>query len=123
MERYLCCVLLERYSHSPKQCGVELPGTKFHAWPLSTKWIVHKKILQCGGQLNDKLNANPIPIQIPNGSEENFKVVDLINMQGIVWDEASLGTKYDVVDIPEDDEPLMTIVCKCSELLLIMMSL
>ena len=43
-------------------------------------------------QLNDKLNANPIPIQIPIGREENFKgVVDLINMQGIVWDEASLG--------------------------------
>ena len=37
------------------------------------------------GQLNDKLNANPIPIQIPIGSEENFKgVVDLINMQGIL---------------------------------------
>lgn len=54
-------------------------------------------------QLNDKLNANPIPIQIPIGSEEHFTgVVDLINMQGIVWDEESLGAKYDVVPIPED---------------------
>ena len=53
--------------------------------------------------MNDKLNANPIPIQIPIGREENFKeVVDLINMQGIVWDEASLGAKYDVIDIPEN---------------------
>ena len=55
------------------------------------------------GQLDEKLNANPIPIQIPIGREENFKgVVDLINMQAIVWDEESLGAKYDVVDIPED---------------------
>jgi len=55
------------------------------------------------GQLDEKLNANPIPIQIPIGSEENFKgVVDLINMRGIVWDDASLGAKYDEIDIPED---------------------
>ena len=54
-------------------------------------------------QLDEKLNANPIPIQIPIGSEENFKgVVDLINMRGIVWDDASLGAKYDEIDIPED---------------------
>lgn len=54
-------------------------------------------------QLDQKLNANPIPIQIPIGSEEHFKgVVDLITMQGIVWDEASLGAKYEVIDIPED---------------------
>tara|TARA_R110002124_G_scaffold255201_1_gene420896 strand:+ start:26993 stop:29134 length:2142 start_codon:yes stop_codon:yes gene_type:complete len=54
-------------------------------------------------QLDEKLNANPIPIQIPIGSEENFKgVVDLINMKGIVWDDESLGAKYDEIDIPED---------------------
>ena len=54
-------------------------------------------------QLDEKLNANPIPIQIPIGREENFKgVVDLITMQGIVWDEVSLGAKYEVIDIPED---------------------
>ncbi len=55
------------------------------------------------GQLDSKLNANPIPIQIPIGSEENFKgVVDLITMEAIVWDEESLGAKYEVIDIPED---------------------
>jgi len=54
-------------------------------------------------QLDEKLAANPIPIQIPIGSEENFKgVVDLINMRGIVWDDESLGAKYDEIDIPED---------------------
>ena len=55
------------------------------------------------GQLDSKLSANPIPIQIPIGSEENFKgVIDLINMRGIIWDDESLGAKYDVIDIPED---------------------
>lgn len=54
-------------------------------------------------QMDEKLSANPIPLQIPIGSEENFVgVVDLINMQGIVWDDESLGAKYDVVEIPED---------------------
>lgn len=54
-------------------------------------------------QLDEKLNANPIPIQIPIGSEENFKgVVDLLNMRGIVWDDASFGAKYDEIDIPEE---------------------
>ncbi len=54
-------------------------------------------------QMREKLSANPIPIQIPIGAEENFKgVVDLINMEAIVWDDESLGAKYDVIDIPED---------------------
>ncbi|MEX0646936.1 MAG: elongation factor G [Balneolaceae bacterium] len=54
-------------------------------------------------QMREKLSANPIPIQIPIGAEDDFKgVVDLINMQGIVWDDESLGAKYDVVDIPAE---------------------
>lgn len=54
-------------------------------------------------QLDRKLNANPIPIQIPIGSEEHFKgVVDLIHMKGIVWDEESLGARYDEIEIPEE---------------------
>jgi len=54
-------------------------------------------------QMREKLKANPIPIQIPIGAEENFKgVVDLINMKGIVWDDESLGAKYDIIDIPAE---------------------
>jgi elongation factor G len=54
-------------------------------------------------QMRNKLKANPIPIQIPIGAEDHFKgVVDLIEMQGIVWDDESLGAKYEVVDIPEE---------------------
>ena len=54
-------------------------------------------------QLDKKLNANPIPIQIPIGAEDHFKgAIDLITMEAIVWDEESLGAKYEVIDIPED---------------------
>ncbi|HEX6982695.1 MAG TPA: elongation factor G [Balneolaceae bacterium] len=53
--------------------------------------------------LDEKLNANPIPIQMPIGSEDKFRgVVDLINMRGIIWDEESLGMEYEEIDIPED---------------------
>ena len=53
--------------------------------------------------IKDRLKANPVPLQIPIGSEENYKgVVDLVEMKGIVWNDESLGATYDVIDIPED---------------------
>jgi len=54
-------------------------------------------------QMQEKLGATPIPLQIPIGKEENFQgVVDLIKMEAIVWDDESLGMKYETQDIPED---------------------
>ncbi|KDB06500.1 translation elongation factor G [Burkholderia sp. lig30] len=54
-------------------------------------------------QLRLRLKANPVPVVVPIGAEENFKgVVDLIKMKAIVWDEASQGTKFDYVDIPAE---------------------
>lgn len=54
-------------------------------------------------EMRDKLNANPIPIQIPIGNEETFRgVVDLIKMKGIIWDDETLGMEYDEIDIPEE---------------------
>ncbi len=54
-------------------------------------------------QMRLRLKANPIPVQIPIGAEENFKgVVDLIKMKAIIWDEASQGTKFAYEDIPAE---------------------
>ncbi|AJC20266.1 elongation factor G [Pandoraea pulmonicola] len=54
-------------------------------------------------QLKTRLKANPVPVVIPIGAEENFKgVVDLIKMKAIIWDEASQGMKFDYVDIPAE---------------------
>jgi len=53
--------------------------------------------------MRDRLGANPVPIQLPIGKEENFKgVIDLVEMKAIVWDDESLGAKFEVVDIPAD---------------------
>ncbi len=54
-------------------------------------------------QLRTRLRANPVPIVIPVGAEDNFTgVVDLVKMKSIIWDEASQGTKFDYGDIPAD---------------------
>jgi len=54
-------------------------------------------------QMRTRLRANPVPIVIPIGAEDNFKgVVDLVKMKAIIWDEASQGMKFDYVDIPAE---------------------
>lgn len=54
-------------------------------------------------QLKAKLNANPVPLQLPIGAEDHFAgVVDLIRMKAIMWDEADRGVTYEAVDIPAD---------------------
>ncbi|MEK9812779.1 MAG: elongation factor G [Bordetella sp.] len=54
-------------------------------------------------QMKGRLRANPVPIVIPIGAEENFKgVIDLIKMKSIVWDEANQGTKFEYADIPAE---------------------
>jgi elongation factor G len=54
-------------------------------------------------QMRSRLKANPIPIQVPIGAEENFQgVIDLIKMKAIIWDDASQGTKFTYGDIPAE---------------------
>jgi elongation factor G len=54
-------------------------------------------------QMRSRLKANPVPIQVPIGAEENFAgVVDLVKMKAIVWDDASQGTKFEYRDIPAE---------------------
>ena len=56
-------------------------------------------------QIKERLKANPVPIQIPIGAEENFQgVVDLVEMKAVIWDDDQtlMGQKYEIVDIPED---------------------
>ena len=54
-------------------------------------------------QIKSRLGAKPVPLQVPIGAEDSFiGVVDLITQQGIIWDDASEGAKYAIVDIPAD---------------------
>ena len=54
-------------------------------------------------QIKDKLGAKPLTMQIPIGSEADFKgVVDLVEMKAYIWQGEELGAKYDVTDIPTE---------------------
>ncbi len=54
-------------------------------------------------QMRARLKANPVPIQVPIGAEENFKgVVDLVKMKAIFWDDATQGMKFEYRDIPAE---------------------
>ncbi len=51
----------------------------------------------------DRLKANPVPIVLPIGAEDQFKgVIDLLKMKAIIWDDASQGMKFEYQDIPAD---------------------
>jgi elongation factor G len=53
-------------------------------------------------EVKEKLGANPVPIQIPIGSEDSFRgVIDLITMKAIVWYDDENGTNYTLEDIPD----------------------
>ena len=53
--------------------------------------------------IKEKLGANPVPVQLPIGAEENFKgIIDLIRMKAIYWHNESMGADYDVEEIPAD---------------------
>lgn len=57
--------------------------------------------LRVVGQIKSRLGANPIPMQLPIGAEENFEgVIDLVQMKAIYWDEESKGMKFELRDIP-----------------------
>jgi elongation factor G len=53
--------------------------------------------------IKKRLNANPVPVQMPLGKESEFKgVIDLITMKAIMYDEDTLGAKYREVEIPRE---------------------
>jgi elongation factor G len=54
-------------------------------------------------QLKDRLGANPVPVQMSIGAEEDFKgVVDLVKNKAIIWNEEDQGMTFEYADVPED---------------------
>ncbi|MBD3797864.1 MAG: elongation factor G, partial [Campylobacterales bacterium] len=56
-------------------------------------------------QVKERLKANPVPIQIPIGEEDNFRgVIDLVAMKAIIWDDDQtlMGQKYEITEIPAE---------------------
>ena len=53
-------------------------------------------------QIRDRINGNPVPLQIPVGAEDTFVgVIDLVKMKEIAWDESTLGVNFEELEIPE----------------------
>ena len=53
--------------------------------------------------IEDRLKARPVPLQLPIGSEDNFKgIVDLVSQKAIIWDDSSLGAKFHYEEVPAD---------------------
>ncbi len=59
--------------------------------------------LRVVGQIRDRLGAEPVPMQLNVGAEENFRgVVDLLKMKVILWDESNMGMTYEEQEIPDE---------------------
>ncbi|HHO42163.1 MAG TPA: elongation factor G [Epsilonproteobacteria bacterium] len=80
-------------------------------------------------QINDRLKANAVPIQLPIGAEDNFKgIIDLVKMEAVVWDDdqTKMGQKFEIVEIPAEmvekanayREKLIEAISECDEDLL-----
>ena len=58
---------------------------------------------RCIRMMKERLAANPVPIQLPLGKEDEFRgIIDLVRMQSVVWDEDTLGAKYHEEPLPEN---------------------
>jgi len=58
---------------------------------------------RCVEDMKTRLGARPIPIQLPIGSESNYKgLIDLVRMKAVIWEEESLGAKYHDAEIPAE---------------------
>ena len=54
-------------------------------------------------QIKERINGNPVPVQIPIGAEENFRgVIDLVKMKRIEWDDATQGVNFEELEIPDE---------------------
>ncbi len=58
---------------------------------------------QVVSQIKDRLLANPVPVQLPYIVGHEFTgIIDLIKMKLALWDDDSLGAKYELTDIPDE---------------------
>lgn len=60
-------------------------------------------------QISQRLKSRPVPIVLPIGVEDSFKgLVDLIEMKSYIWNDETMGAKYDILDIPDDMQEIVS---------------
>jgi len=101
-----CAVFCAVGGVEPQSETVWRQGNKYHVPRMA---FVNKMdragadFLRVVGQIRQRLGANPVPVQLPIGAEENFQgVIDLVRMQAIYWNDADKGTTYEEQDVPAD---------------------
>ncbi len=58
---------------------------------------------RCVDMIDDRLGATPLVVQLPVGSENDFRgVVDLVRMQAVVWKQETMGAEFETVEIPAE---------------------
>ena len=90
-------------SPSRRPSGARPTSTRSRGSPTSTRWTAPAPTSSTPVEtMRDRLGANPLPIQLPIGTEDDFKgVVDLIENKALVWKD-ELGTEFEYEEIPED---------------------
>ena len=90
----------------PQSETVWRQATKYHV-PLIT--FVNKldrvgaDLFRCVEQMRDRLDANPVLLQLPLGSEESFQgIIDLVRMEALLWDDETLGATFHTEPIPKE---------------------
>ena len=90
----------------PQSETVWRQATKYHV-PLIT--FVNKldrvgaDLFRCVEQMRDRLDANPVLLQLPLGSEESFQgIIDLVRMEALRWDDETLGATFHTEPIPKE---------------------
>jgi elongation factor G len=100
------CVLDSNQGVEPQTETVWRQGDKYHVPRIvfcNKMDKIGADFFQCLKDIVDRLGAKPVAIQLPIGSESNFKgVIDLVQMKALVWNNEALGAVYETVDIPAD---------------------
>ena len=100
------CVLDSNQGVEPQTETVWRQGDKYHVPRIVFANKMDKvgaDFFRCVEDIKTRLGARPLPLQLPIGSESNFKgLIDLIRMKAVIWEEEGLGAKYHDEEIPED---------------------
>jgi elongation factor G len=100
------CVLDSNQGVEPQTETVWRQGDRYHVPRIvfcNKMDKVGADFFRCLSDIVERLGARPVAIQLPIGSESQFRgVIDLVRMVGVVWDDETLGAKYHDIEIPAE---------------------